>query len=132
MYLNQLKKCGVKLKMDFVNDGSSQTVFVLLMGSTCWFRPLPVQEVHSSITKKLSQWCCWPLLIIGIAVHLWILVHTGQMETAIHDGVLRPLRREGHRPREKAIEVREKFKSYFVSPAGAVSWQIDACFRHAN
>jgi len=38
------------------------------------------------------------------------------MEKGIHDGVLRTLRREGHRPRETAVEVREQFKNNFVSP----------------
>ena len=54
------------------------------------------------------------------------------IEKDIHDGILRPLRREGRRPRDTALEVREQFKNYFVSPAGAVTWQMDACFGHAN
>lgn len=54
------------------------------------------------------------------------------METDMHDGVLRPFRREGHRPRDAAIKVREQFKNYFVSPAGAVTWQMEECFGHAN
>ncbi|KAK3779420.1 hypothetical protein RRG08_015821 [Elysia crispata] len=53
------------------------------------------------------------------------------MTTDIHDGVLRPFMREGHRPRDAAIEVREQFKNYFISPAGAVTWQMEACFGHA-
>lgn len=57
-------------------------------------------------------------------------IHT--METDIHDGVLKPFMREGHRPRDSAIGVREQFKNYFVSPAGAVAWQMESCFGHAN
>jgi hypothetical protein len=50
----------------------------------------------------------------------------------IHDGILRPLRRRGHRPRDDAIAVREMFKSYFVSAEGAVQCQDETCFGHAN
>lgn len=54
------------------------------------------------------------------------------MDEDVHGGILRPLRREGHRPQVDAIAVRELFKSYFVSPEGAVPWQNDTCFGHAN
>jgi len=37
------------------------------------------------------------------------------MEKDIHDGVLRPLRREGHRSRKTAIEVREKLQKTTLS-----------------
>ncbi|KAK3732050.1 hypothetical protein RRG08_026437 [Elysia crispata] len=50
------------------------------------------------------------------------------MTTDIYDGVLRPFMR-GHRPKDAAIEVREQFKNYFISPA--VKWQMEACFGHA-
>ncbi|KAK3732094.1 hypothetical protein RRG08_026479 [Elysia crispata] len=53
------------------------------------------------------------------------------MTTDIYDGVLRPFMREGHRPRDAAIEVREHFKNYFISPAGTVTWQMEAYFGHA-
>lgn len=54
------------------------------------------------------------------------------LEIDNQDGVLRPFMREGHRPKDAAIEVREQFKNYFVSPAGAVTWQMEACFGHVN
>lgn len=50
----------------------------------------------------------------------------------IHNGILRPLLRAGHRPANEAARVRDKFKDYFVSARGAVAWQVDACFGKAN
>ena len=57
---------------------------------------------------------------------------SGLIHEDLHDGILRPLRREGHRPQASALQVRKVFKSYFVSPRGAVKWQDNACFGQAN
>lgn len=54
------------------------------------------------------------------------------MHEDLHDGIMRPIRGEGHRPQDHALRIREIYKSYFVSPRGAVEWQNNVCFGHAN
>ena len=88
---------------------------------------LPPENVDCAVeaTIVLHNMLCGEL---EVSAH-WADAET--MTTDIHDGVLRPFMREGHRPRDAAIEVREQFKNCFISPAGAVTWQMEACFGHA-
>ena len=45
----------------------------------------------------------------------------------IDDGILRQLERVGHRQKKDALGVRNAFKDYFMSNAGAVPWQHQLC-----
>ncbi|XP_064635332.1 uncharacterized protein LOC135492680 [Lineus longissimus] len=44
------------------------------------------------------------------------------------DGILNDLEKSGHRQKKDALMVREAYKDYFSSRAGAVPWQNQVCF----
>jgi hypothetical protein len=54
--------------------------------------------------------------------------HPNAQTERIDDGILQEIERVGHRQKKDALVVREAFKDYFMSNAGAVAWQHRSCF----
>ncbi|XP_064630944.1 uncharacterized protein LOC135489494 [Lineus longissimus] len=50
----------------------------------------------------------------------------------ITDGILRDLDDNGGRSGADAMDIRDRFKEYFSSPQGSVSWQDQCCFGHCE
>ena len=52
-------------------------------------------------------------------------------DEASASGTLESLRLTGNRASQEAVDIRDKFKTYFNSNSGQVPWQRNACFGNA-